>query len=164
MHHGATGEIKVFAEETSLHTMWARGVYTSSSPRVVNRRQKRKLNRSTNAPEIRAGVMTANMPWTGECQSREFEAVLGVAEVLQQCIAEEVADDGIHGAGVTNGEAESNADQDQFCDDHRVEHIATLDKAAIEEGKAWGHQQHQGGANQDQCVVCSGAAIGGMGG
>ena len=43
--------------------MWAKGAYTTNSQTGVNTHQKRKLMRSTRAPEISAGVMIANMPW-----------------------------------------------------------------------------------------------------
>ena len=82
-----------------------------------------------------------------------------------------VADDGIPAAAVAKGQTEANAGPGEGGDPHhhdahphRVEHIASLDEASIEEGQSWSHQQHHGGADQDQAVVRSSTAVGRMGG
>src|SRR5919199_1762780 len=49
-----------------LNTQWATGKYTRLAHRVTNADQPRNFARSAMAPEIRAGVMIANMSWNIE--------------------------------------------------------------------------------------------------
>ena len=45
------------------HTQWANGKYTKWTQKKMKRRYGTKRTRSANAPVMRRGAMTANMPW-----------------------------------------------------------------------------------------------------
>mmetsp|Transcript_7638 Transcript_7638/g.30652 ORF Transcript_7638/g.30652 Transcript_7638/m.30652 type:complete len:211 (+) Transcript_7638:603-1235(+) len=45
------------------HTQWANGKYTKCTQKKMNRTYGTNRTRSANAPVIRLGAMTANMPW-----------------------------------------------------------------------------------------------------
>ena len=51
------------SNQSNAHTMWASGQYTKVTHSTMNRQKGQKRMRSAMAPEIRAGVMIANIPW-----------------------------------------------------------------------------------------------------
>ena len=60
---GMTPPLKALSRPPLPHTMWAMGKYTNRLHRTVNRSMALNFMRSANAPEIKAGVMMANMSW-----------------------------------------------------------------------------------------------------
>ena len=133
-------------------TILAMGEYTSRLHSRQNQNQALKLMRSTRAPEIRAGVMIANMPWN---RAKEV-ALIGKPGARG---ASPSGPPGIKGKAVADHDPQ-HADQphQEETHHHGVEHVLGACEAAVEERQARGHQQHQGGAEQHQHVV---GAIGG---
>ncbi len=135
--------------------------------------------RSTSAPEMSAGVMTANMPWKSmKALWGMVAASVGVGRVAHAAQPEpgEPADEPVQRAARREGEAvgEERPEHAGHAHDrdrqvHGVDDVLGADQAAVEEGQARGHEHHQPGAHQHQRGVagvdgCGSLLRGGHGG
>ena len=171
MHHGAAGEIEVFSEESAApHHVGQGGVDQQQPERreQAPEAEAQALHQCAGDQRRRDDGEHALEQGKGHPWNRQAIPVAG--EVVQHRVMEGISDHSVHAAPIGKGEAEADADPHQRGDAHHhqahahgVQDVAPLNKAAVEEGQAWRHQEHQGGTDQNQAVVSGFTATSSMG-
>ena len=151
MHHGASSEVEILSKEPAAPD--------HVGQRCVNQQQP---DRAEQAPKAKAQALHQGPGDQGRGDDREHaleqgkrqpgngEPVPGARKVVQQRVLEGMTDDRVHGAAIGKGKAEADAGPDQCGDSHHhqahahgVEDVAPLNKAAIEKGQSWRHQEDE---------------------